>query len=58
MLGEKGDYKSALALAEEVDASDPGNIMAHNAIFWLHKVKGLRKSTQVRPILSSHGNAG
>ncbi len=32
MLGEKGDYKSALALAEEVDAIDPGNISAHNTI--------------------------
>jgi TolB-like protein len=32
MLGEKGDYKSALALAEEVDATDPGNIMAHLVI--------------------------
>jgi len=32
MLGEKGDYQSALALAQEVDAIDPGNIMAHNVI--------------------------
>ena len=33
MLGEKGDYKSALALAEEVDATDPGNITAQFGIF-------------------------
>ena len=33
MLGETGDYRSALALAEEVIASDPGNVMAHNVIF-------------------------
>jgi TolB-like protein len=33
MLGEKGDYKSAVALAEEVEASDPGNITAHNVIY-------------------------
>jgi TolB-like protein len=33
MLGEKGDYKSAIALAEEVEANDPGNIMAHNGIY-------------------------
>lgn len=30
----KSDYQSSLALAEEVDAFDPGNILAHNAIFF------------------------
>ncbi len=30
----KSDYQLSLALAEEVDATDPGNILAHNAIFF------------------------
>jgi TolB-like protein len=33
-LMTKSDYHSALALTEEVLATDPGNIFAHNAIFY------------------------
>jgi TolB-like protein len=44
MLGEKGDYKSALALAEEVDATDPGNILAHNWFFMVaYRLKDYEK---------------